>query len=145
MQTPYLLMILVAGALLAFQAPVNARLREYAGSPVLGSLISFGTGALALLVMAFASNAFASASKLRMAPWWAFLGGSLGVAYVYSAMIAVPRIGAAMLLIATVTGQMVAALWIDHNGWLGLESTPLTPKRAAGAVLLAAALWCLRK
>lgn len=145
MQSSYLLMILIAGALLAFQAPVNARLREYAGSPVLSSLISFGSGAAALLVLAFASNAFAAAGKLRMAPWWAFLGGSLGVAYVYSAMVAVPRIGTALLLIATVTGQMVAALWIDHYGLLGMEATPLTARRAVGALLLAGALWCLRK
>jgi bacterial/archaeal transporter family-2 protein len=145
MQTSYLLMILGAGALLAFQAPVNARLREYAGSPILSSLISFGSGAALLFVMAVASNGFAAAGKLRTAPWWVFLGGSLGVAYVYSAMIAVPRIGGALLVIATVTGQMLMALWIDHNGWLGLEPTPATPKRLLGAGLLAVALWCLRK
>jgi bacterial/archaeal transporter family-2 protein len=138
-------MILLAGALLAFQAPLNARLRELVGSPVLVALISFGSGAVVLLILAIATSAFSGASKLRLAPWWAFLGGSLGVAYVYSAMIAVPRIGTALLLIATVTGQMVAALFIDHYGLLGLESTPLTPKRATGAFLLAAALWCLRK
>jgi transporter family-2 protein len=145
MQSSYLLMILFAGALLAFQAPINARLREFAGSPVLSSLISFAIGGALLLLLALGTGAFASASRLRLAPWWAFLGGTLGVAYVYSAMIAVPRIGASMLLIATVTGQMAAALWIDHYGLLGMDRTPLTVKRGGGAILLAAALWCLRK
>lgn len=145
MQTSYLLLIFGAGALLAFQAPVNARLREYAGSPILSSLISFGSGAILLFILTVASNGFASASKLKMAPWWAFLGGSLGVAYVYSAMVAVPRIGTALLVIATVTGQMLTSLLIDHYGWLGLDRTPLTPRRLLGAGLLGTALWCLRK
>lgn len=145
MQTLFLLLILIAGSGLAFQAPINARLREYTGNPVLGALISFCVGTILLLAIAIGSNAFASATRLRAGPWWVFIGGSFGVLYVVSAMVAVPRIGASMLLAATVAGQMLAALLIDHYGWFGLDVSTLTPKRFAGAILLTASLWCLRK
>ena len=145
MQTPYLLMVLAAGSGLAFQAPVNARLREFTGSPVLGALISFCVGTALLFAMAIGSGAFASGTRLRSAPGWVFIGGAFGVVYVIAAMVAAPRIGSGMLLAATVTGQLVAALAIDHYGWFGLAVTPMSAKRMAGAVLLAGALWCLRK
>ena len=145
MQTLYLLTILFACCALAFQAPINARLRDYSGNPVLGALISFCVGTFLLFVLALGSNAFASAARLREGPWWMFVGGGLGVLYVVSAMVAVPYIGASMLLAATVAGQMLAALLIDHYGWFGLEVATFTPRRFAGAVLLAVSLWCLRK
>lgn len=146
MRTIYLLAVLVAGAGLAFQSPINARLRAYAGSPVAGAFISFLVGTALLFVLLFTNTSgLPSLERLKTAPWWIFIGGALGVAYVVSAMISVPHIGAGMLLAATVTGQMVAALVIDHYGWFGLDATSITLKRVAGAALLGAALWCLKK
>jgi transporter family-2 protein len=145
MQTLYLLLVLLVGSGLTFQAAINARLREYAGSAIVATLIQFAIGTLLLLVMAGGSGGFSSSSRLRSAPWWVFVGGFIGVAYVASAMIAVPRLGSTLLLIATVTGQMIAALLIDHNGWFGLDRTPLSTKRIAGAALLGGALWLLKK
>jgi transporter family-2 protein len=147
MQSIYLLAVLVAGAGLAFQSPINARLRYYAGSPAAGAFISFLIGTVLLGALTIISNAGYPLvlDRLKNAPWWIFIGGALGVAYVVSAMVSIPHIGAGMLLAATVTGQMAAALLIDHNGWFGLDATALTPKRLAGAALLGVALWCLKK
>ena len=139
------LLILLTGSGLTFQAAINSRLREYAGGAVLATLIQFTIGLILLLALAFGSNAFSGAARLKTAPLWVFLGGALGVAYVSSAMIAVPRIGSSMLLITAVTGQMLASLAIDHNGWFGVAPVPMSAKRVAGAVLLAAALWCLKR
>jgi transporter family-2 protein len=147
MQSIYLLAVLVAGAGLAFQSPINARLRYYAGSPAVGAFISFLVGTVLLGALAVITNGGYPfvLDRLKTAPWWIFIGGALGVAYVVSAMVSIPHIGAGMLLAATVTGQMVAALLIDHYGWFGLEANTITPKRLAGAALLGAALWCLKK
>ena len=145
MRTISLLMVLAAGAGLAFQAPINARLRDYAGSPLASALISFATGTVVLAALLLGTSSALSLERLRTGPWWIFIGGSLGVLYVFSAIVAVPRIGAALLLAAAVAGQLIGAMCIDHFGWFGIEPSPFNAKRATGAVLLAAALWCLRK
>ncbi len=146
MQPIYLLLVLASGSGLAFQAPINARLRDFAGSPLAGALISFAVGTLLLLGAVAATGATPfPAERLRTAPWWIYTGGALGVLYVVSAIVAVPRIGATMLLAAAVAGQMIGALCIDHFGWFGLDQNPVTPRRILGAGLLGLAMWCLRK
>jgi transporter family-2 protein len=65
-------------------------------------------------------------------------GGLLGAIYVVTAILVTPRLGAAALVAVTVTGQLVAALVMDHFGWLGLPLQPLSSARIVGAVLLMA-------
>ena len=43
-----ILLVLVAGSMVALQAPTNAMLAKAGGSPVLAALISFGVGTAAL-------------------------------------------------------------------------------------------------
>ena len=46
-----ILLVLIAGGLVALQAPTNVMLAKAGGSPVLAALISFSVGTVALLVV----------------------------------------------------------------------------------------------
>ena len=65
-----------------------------------------------------------------------WVGGCLGTFYVWSTIFATPKIGAALALALTIAGQMIAALFLDHYGALGLTKYAASPTRIAGVVLV---------
>jgi transporter family-2 protein len=68
--------------------------------------------------------------------WYYLLGGILGAAYVFSALVLVDEIGAGGVAAATVTGQLVTSVALDRLGVLGLEETSITWERLLGVALL---------
>ena len=74
-----------------------------------------------------------------------YLGGLLGAVYVLGATVLAPRLGAATLMALIVTGQLITATIIDHNGWLGFAGHPITPTRVIGAVLLVGGVILVRR
>ena len=75
----YLLFAFVAGAMIPFQAGVNAQLAHWVQSPVRAAFISFVVGTIALLVLSVAIwRPIPSGSRLAGAPWWVWIGGLLG-------------------------------------------------------------------
>jgi transporter family-2 protein len=65
-----------------------------------------------------------------------WIGGCLGTLYVWSTIFATPRIGAALALALTIAGQMIAALFLDHYGAIGLTKYAANPTRITGAVFV---------
>ena len=59
-------------------------------------------------------------------------------------MILVPRVGAATYLSAMIAGQLLASLFIDHFGCMGLPLRAITPGRAAGALLMLGGMAIIR-
>jgi transporter family-2 protein len=110
----------LSGVAVAAQSGVNAMLARGVGSPVHAALVSFAVGTLALLVVAFARrDAIPARAAMAALPWWAWIGGVLGAAYITMAVVAAPRLGAGSLVAAVIAGQLAAAVAIDHFGWLG--------------------------
>ena len=140
-----LLLALVAGVLLAIQAPTNAILGKASGSPVMAAFISFVVGSLALGAVTFATTGRLFAPGLRQVPWYAWAGGLYGAVFVAVAAFAAPRIGVGVLLTAAVAGQLAAAILLDHYGLLGLSRHPATLTRIAGVLLVFAGAWLVRK
>ena len=118
---------------------MNTRLRDATGSPVVSALISFVVGGVALWALALLGVlGRGRVPALHSLPMWAWLGGLMGAFYVTLVVIAVPRIGTALVVGASVLGQLGAALVLDNFGWLGVPRLPLSPTRVLGAVLLLA-------
>jgi bacterial/archaeal transporter family-2 protein len=63
-------------------------------------------------------------------------GTRSGTIYVWSTIFATPKIGAALTLALTIAGQMIAALFLDNYGAIGLNKIPASPERIAGVVLV---------
>ncbi len=134
---PHLFAILV-GAGLTIQVGMNATVRLTIGSPVIATIVNFGVGLAALLLLAVATGARVVPGSVASVPAWAWFGGLLGAAYVAATTVLGPKLGAAALLALTLAGQMVAALLVDHYGVIGFPQNPVTPARLAGAALLVA-------
>lgn len=130
-----ILMMVVGGVGLTVQAAANSRLRLGVQSPALSALISFVVGAVALALLTL-SGAMGRGRAPVGLPWWAWVGGLLGAFYVTAVVVAVPRIGAALMIACTILGQLAAALALDHFGWLGVPRVPINPWRVLGAALL---------
>jgi bacterial/archaeal transporter family-2 protein len=126
----------IAGILIAIQAPTNALLGKASGSPVVAAFISFVVGTVALGAMVAASSGRLFAPELKSVPWYGWIGGLYGAFFVAMAAFAAPRIGVATLLTAAIGGQVLAALVLDHYGLLGLGRQPINVERVAGALLV---------
>lgn len=137
---------IIAGATLGTQAAIKAMVSRAFGSPIIAAAISFGTGALLLLVMALAVwRVQGAASGWHDLPAWAFIsGGALGVVYLTTVIFLTPRIGAAATMGFVIAGQLLAGLAIDSFGFFGLPSIMLSPPRFLGAGLLLGGALILR-
>jgi bacterial/archaeal transporter family-2 protein len=146
MKIQYYLLSILAGVAVAFQTGVNSQLRTDTNNPVLTALISFGVGTLALVILYVTlfrqSPTFPESYSFT---WWKFTGGLLGVLYVTGVVIAAPRIGAANALAFIVAGQFVAAIVIDHFGWMKLPINPISTYRLAGIALLLVGVYLIQK
>lgn len=139
MSTPaYVAMMVVAGAMIAFQGPVNAALARTVGAYE-ASLVSFTVGAIGLGVLVAVSGR-GDVSGVTSVPWWQFLGGLLGAVMVTSLVIAVPKIGLTAAMVASLTGQLATALVIDRFGLFGVPVRELEWNRVVGVLLLVAAV-----
>lgn len=136
----YVLLPLVGGALVAAQAPVNARLRVVLGSQFGSAAVSFAIG-LVLLVIALAVVGDTRAlGAFGGGPWWAYLGGAFGAVFVVATLVAAPRIGVTATFVSAVAGQIVLAALIDRYGWFGAREIGLSWERLAALGLLVVSL-----
>lgn len=141
----YLLFAFVAGAMIPFQAGVNAQLATWVHSPVRAALVSFVVGTVTLLVLSvIVWRPLPSGSRLAGAPWWVWIGGLLGAFYVAGSIVTAPRLGAATLIAAVVAGQSLASLLVDQFGWVGFREHHVTPGRAVGMALVLAGVALVR-
>ena len=135
----------VAGAVLPIQASLNARVGQAAGSPIVGALVSFGIGALALLGVVVAQGLpLRQVMQLRTLPPLTLAGGLLGAFYVSVVTMLAPRLGATLTVGLVVVGQLLLALVLDQYGLLGLPLHPVSVLRALGVVLLLLGVWLIK-
>jgi transporter family-2 protein len=142
----YYLLSILAGVAVAIQTGVNSQLRQDTNNPIFTTLISFSTGTVALIILYYLffhqSPAFPKNYDFQ---WWKFTGGLLGVIYITAVVIAAPRIGAGNALGFIVAGQFIAAIVIDHNGWLGLPINSISLYRILGIGFLLLGVYFIQK
>ncbi|MBN2323474.1 MAG: DMT family transporter [Spirochaetes bacterium] len=140
------LFALAAGGGFSVQSVVNHNLRVAISNPVRAAFISFLTGTLVLFAVSVAiPKRWPDFASLMHAPWWIWTGGIFGVAMVLSAILVAPRLGTAVFISLIVTGQLVASLFIDHYGFLGIDRHPISIWRVCGAAFLLAGVVLIRR
>ena len=127
----------LTGGLIAMQPIVNAGLGKVTGN-IAAALVSFIIGTLVLAVIVALAGQTGGVGEATGVPWYLLLGGVLGAAYVFSALVTVSAIGAGGVAAATITGQLTFSVFLDRIGFLGLEETPITLDRVVGVALLLA-------
>jgi len=134
---PALLLTVVAGGLIAMQAPINSMLGKSVGTFAAAS-VSFVVGTIALvLITLLVGGGFGDVGEASHLPWYYLTGGLLGAVYVTTALVAVRSLGAGGVTAATIAGQLTLSLVIDQLGILGVDKQAITWERVLGVVLLA--------
>ncbi len=137
---------LLLGAAVAVQTGVNASLRSALGHPLQATVANFLVGTVAVVLVALALGLRVPDSEaLRAAKPWMYLGGLLGAAFVVGTIVLAPRLGGTTLMALIVTGQLGAALVIDHYGWLGFPVSGASPGRMVGVALLIVGVVLVRR
>ncbi len=134
------------GGLLPVQGVLNTQLGMRLSSSLLAALISFVVGGVALVVVAVITRSqWPAIQQLRDVPWWLYVGGTIGAAFVTAIIFMAPKIGIANVLAAGIVGQLVVSLFIDHYGWMGIPVQPLSVSRFVGAGLLLVGLYLIQR
>jgi transporter family-2 protein len=140
-QAGWIVLGIVAGAVLPIQGAVNAKLRADLQAPITVALISFVVATLAIAVVLLVMRALnrtpaPKLAPLKTMPWWGWLGGACAAAYVTATFMLIPEIGAATTVALTVTGQQLASALIDSRGLFQMPRRPFTSVRITGLALL---------
>ncbi|MDQ0285383.1 transporter family-2 protein [Desulfofundulus luciae] len=139
----FLMLALLAGIFSGMQGPINGGLGSKIGA-LEAALFNFLTGTFLLAVIVI-SGGKGNLLLVREAPWWQLTGGLLGAGYVFLMLFTIPRLGAAMALLALITGQMAMGMIADSLGLFGLEQIPVNFYRLAGLILLICSLLLIYK
>jgi transporter family-2 protein len=132
------LIALLAGGLIALQAPINAEAASRLGHPLTAAAMSFfvGTTALVVLALLFARHG-TTLEAFKSLPLYMLVGGGLlGAGYVTVNIMLTPRIGVASVMALGIAGQLFTALLIDRFGLFTLAERGLTLGRVSGALLV---------
>lgn len=144
-QSIALLIVLLSGALLAIQAPLNATLSRAIGGPVNAALASFLVGTLALIAVVLVGRSSPDVAALKALPWWAWAGGLCGAIFVSGAAYAAPKVGVATLLTVGVASQLMMAIVLDHYGAFGIRQQAISAGRLLGVALVIAGAVLVRR
>jgi transporter family-2 protein len=141
----YLVVALATGAAIAVQSLSNSRLRLALGTPVWAAIAQFIVGFLALVAVAIVMrDPVPATGGLSRMPWWGWIGGAIGSLFIVVTIVLTPRLGTALTQATITVGQLIAALALDHYGWLGAPVVRLSMPRVLGAAFLLAGIALMR-
>ena len=137
----WILLALLAGAVLPIQGAINGLLRSDIGAPFVVGTVSFAVATLSMVVVLLVTLILSDAPKPQLSglatmPWWGWLGAFCGATYVTTVFTAIPVIGTAAAVGLTVAGQQIASLFVDRYGWFRLPRREISRLRYAGVALL---------
>ena len=140
----------LAGVLNMLQSGSNATLHKRLAHPLASATTVYLVG-LAVLAAgwlgaaALGRGGLPPAARVAQVPWWGWIGGVLGLTYVFGTLLVAPKLGAALNTAVSVTAAVVTSLVLDHVGGMDFERHPAGRGRVARAVLIVADLGLIAK
>ena len=127
----------IGGVLNTVQSGSNATLAKTLHQPILAALVvTVVNGALYLAVAPFLGLGLPKSGAFAAVPWWGWLGGLFGGAYVLCTIFFAEKLGAGIFVGLTVTAGIVTSVIMDHYGLLGFKPHPASWPRIIGAALM---------
>jgi transporter family-2 protein len=137
---------LLGGISVVIQQVLNANLRAELNSAVWSGFMSYLLGLACMVLLAIMlREPIPSPGLVARIPLWAWVGGLFGAIFIALSIIVAHDLGAATLIALLVTGQMIAAIVLDHFGWLGLAQRPIDVSRLIGVCLLVGGVVLIRR
>ena len=141
-----LVVALCAGGLVPVQGSINARLSEGLNHPLQATFISFFGAVLLLIAVLLALRpALPSLAQFKAIPPIYYTGGIYGVLFVTTLLVLTPHIGIASTVTATIVGQLILSVILDHFGLFGLARHPIGLPRLLGSAGLLVSLYLIQK
>lgn len=129
---------LVAGVLVGWQAAVNGQVRQVAGSAVSATFGNFLVGTTVLGIALAIHVALAGWNPTFPGEWWLYLGGVNGCVFIAAQTVIVRFTGVLLMGLAVLSGQLVASLGFDVL--LPISGEPLHIVTVVGTVLVLGAV-----
>ena len=127
---------LLGGVCVGLQGPIAGAMGQRVGGLASSFIVHLGGMLLSGAVLVLTGG-----EKMRdwnTLPWYMLGAGVFGVILYQTINLTLPRLGASMMVMLIIVGQLVTGIVIDHFGWLGVAARPVDATRLAGvAVLLA--------
>jgi transporter family-2 protein len=130
----FLLLAALSGSLMAIQGTLNSILGKIIGlleSTFIVHIVGALTAGALLLVLGNGNF-----SKAGQAPWFAWLGGPIGVAIIFGVAFSIPKLGVGVTTTSIIAAQLFSAYLIDHLGWFGMARIPFTFIKIGGIALI---------
>jgi transporter family-2 protein len=104
-----------AGTWVGLQRALNGQINSFAKKAFATSQLNFITGTTFLLLLLLLRSVFTDHSimNFKTAPWWMFLGGSIGVIYIALSAHIVQHLGVLEFTLYSVGGMLIGSLLID--------------------------------
>lgn len=134
-----ILLAVLAGVAVSIQGPLSSILNQRIGQVESVFIIHLGGTVAAGLILLFMAGG--NLKVWRNAPWYALLGGVIGVVVIASLNVAIVRLGSLATVSIMVAAQLALGTLLDHFGWLGLEVRPLTLPRLLGILVTGLGVW----
>jgi bacterial/archaeal transporter family-2 protein len=104
-------MAFAGGVFVALSRQINGRL-SLSNSPLIASFWNHIVGFVVLTLLGLALGGLLPEGAAD-APWYAFIGGPIGVVFIASGSWLIPRIGAVNTALLVISGQMVSGVVLD--------------------------------
>jgi transporter family-2 protein len=98
---------------LAWQTAVNGQVRVAAANVVVPTVVNFLVGTSVLVLATVVDVIIRGWPSTPPDQWWLYLGGTLGIVAIGTAVTAVRVIGVLLLGMASVAGQLTGAVLLD--------------------------------
>lgn len=141
----WIVIVIIAGAVLPVQAGLNAKVGKTIESPVYASFVSFVVGAAALGLYLLLTRQQAQWHHWREVPPVAWSAGALGVIYITTTILAFPRLGAPLTFGLIVAGQLTISILLDHFKILVAVQHPINVYRLLGVALIVVGVVLIRR
>jgi transporter family-2 protein len=124
-----------AGTWVGLQRALNGQINSYSKRSFATSQLNFITGTSFLLILLLIRSVFTDHSimNFKTAPWWMFLGGSIGVIYIALSAHIVQHLGVLEFTLFSVGGMLIGSLLIDFI--FPTKGTVISPYLIAGIAL----------
>jgi transporter family-2 protein len=143
-KTVWLLAPIAAGLAQPIIWQMNNRVARALGDTEAAALLHL-VGAVAGLGWMAVGLRGGGSGGLATIPWWAWLGGAVGVSCFAAVSRAMPKLGLAACFAIIVAAQLIGGLVFEQTGWMGATLRDATWDRWLGAGLLVVGAWLVSR
>jgi transporter family-2 protein len=136
MRTPLLVLSAFLGVVLTLHLAMNGMVGAAINNARVGNAVFWCIGAAMAVIIGLTGWQSGVLSGLQHVNPILLTAGAMGASLVFGIAYLIPRVGAGPFTYALLAGQIVSAMVLSHNGWLGSPKQPVTPMGIVGVVVM---------